>query len=237
MSGKYFDFKQFRVFHDQCAMKVGTDGVLLGALVPQLPHVANILDVGTGSGLIALMCAQKFTDAQVGAVEYDSLASAQAAGNFSLNPWANRMQVFNIDYKLFESPRKYDLIVSNPPFFVPERSFDVSSSSRKNARYAHALTHVQLLEKSVSLLAENGCLYLILPTQLANEFVAMAKGYGLTQTHEVAIHMKPNTAISRYVLGFTNTQRTALLKQTLVVYSIDGKRSEEYAALCSEFYL
>lgn len=237
MSGKYFDFKQFRVYHDQCAMKVGTDGVLLGALIPALPQIENILDVGTGSGLIALMCAQKFPEAMIEAVEFDAPAAKQAADNFSLNQWANRMQIFHIDYKQFESPRKYDLIVCNPPFFVPERSFDVSTSSRKNARYAHALTHAQLLEKSASLLSESGCLYLILPTQLAHELVALAKGYGLNQTHEVAIHMKPNTAISRYVLGFAKAINPSLVKQSLVVYTDDAKRSDAYAALCSEFYL
>ncbi len=113
MANPFFRFKQFTVYHNRCAMKVGTDGVLLGAWAGTKLPVRTILDVGTGSALIALMLAQRFPDARIHAVELDAEACTQAQENVSSSPFANRIEVYNADFQHFISNEKYDLIVSN----------------------------------------------------------------------------------------------------------------------------
>ena len=117
MSNLCFEFKQFTVWHDKCAMKVGTDGVLLGAWA-NVESAKHILDVGTGTGLIALMLAQRTVQADVTAIEIDSMAAIQARENIAHSPWKNRITLFNCDFRYFHDDLKYDLIVSNPPYFV-----------------------------------------------------------------------------------------------------------------------
>ena len=237
MASNYFDFKQFRVYHDQCAMKVGTDGVLLGALVPSFLNPSRILDIGTGSGLIALMCAQKYNQAKIAAIELDENAAKQASENFLQSRWANRLLLHHVDFNEFESEVQFDLIVSNPPFFAPDKSYRVDASSRKNARYSEVLSHEALLKKTSSLLCTNGLFFVILPANISASFIALAKVYGLNQMHQIDIMMKPNAAVTRHILGFTPCEVKDILCQSMVVYDADGNRSNAYANACLEFYL
>ena len=115
MSNAFFQFKQFTVWHQKCAMKVGTDGVLAGALAP-VEGMKHILDVGTGSGLIALMLAQRCHEANIRAIEIDDDAAAQAEENFAASPWAERLQLIHGDFNEDVSNKLFDLIVSNPPY-------------------------------------------------------------------------------------------------------------------------
>ena len=117
MSNPYFQFKQFKVCHDRCAMKVGTDGVLLGAWA-SLENAATVLDIGTGAGLIALMAAQRNPVARIAAVELDADAACQAAENVQASPWSSRVEVICADAKAYEPGMRFDAIVSNPPYFA-----------------------------------------------------------------------------------------------------------------------
>ncbi len=236
MASDYFDFKQFRVYHSQCAMKVGTDSVLLGCLIPPQENISSILDIGTGSGIIALMLAQRFPNAQVDAIEIDEAAAKQAKDNFEQSKWAERLRITKVALQAFVPHKTYQIIVSNPPFFVIEHSYEMPDSARKNARYTQHLTHAELIQKAVSMLAEEGTFYVVLPATIANEFVKTSSGFGLNQTFELAIIMKPNGPISRYILGFKLSEAKSF-SNTFTVYDSFGKRSEAYVQISSEFYL
>lgn len=128
MSKAYFEFKQFKVYHDKCAMKVGTDGLLLGTLT-DCSKAAQILDIGAGTGLIALILAQR-SDAIIDAIEIDDDASEQAKSNFDFSPWSDRLTCFHSSVFDFTTEKKYDVIVSNPPYFINS----LKSNLHKNKR-------------------------------------------------------------------------------------------------------
>lgn len=217
-------------------MKVGTDSVLLGALVPQMDSVSTILDIGAGSGILALMLAQRFSEAKIDAIEIDAAAAQQAFENFSSSKWHDRLTINHGALQDFNSNIKYDVIVSNPPYFVLEDAYQMPDSARKHARYTHTLTHTILLEKCIGLLAENGVVYVILPFSISASFIKLAKDLGLNQTFEIAIKMKPMALVSRYILGFSLIPQK-IESAEFVVYNEAGKRSETYVSATSDFYL
>lgn len=152
MSQPFFQFKQFTVWHDKCAMKVGTDGVLLGAWTP-VESSARILDIGTGTGLVALMLAQRCS-ASVIALEIDETAAQQAAENITRSPWGNRIEVVCQDFRLYSNKNnslKYDTIVSNPPYFTD--SLKCPDSQRNTARHNDNLSYEELLKGVSNLLS------------------------------------------------------------------------------------
>ena len=156
MSNNYFSFRQFTIHQDQCAMKVGTDGVLLGAWV-NVENAQRILDVGTGTGLIALMCAQR-SESVIDAVEVDRAASEQAAVNCSASPWKDRITVVHDSFQHFaeSTAYRYDLIVSNPPFF--KNSLKPKGLARSLARHDDRLSYESLLYYTVKILEPGGTL-------------------------------------------------------------------------------
>ena len=142
MSNPYFQFKQFTVWHDKCAMKVGTDGVLLGAWA-SVQNAHKILDVGTGTGLVALMLAQRsLPDADIIALEIDGAAAGQARENVTRSPWKERVEVVQTDFRDYQSSDKFDVIVSNPPYFVD--SLECPDQQRNAARHNGSLTYEEL---------------------------------------------------------------------------------------------
>ena len=145
MSNSYFQFKQFTVFHDRCAMKVGTDGVLLGAWT-RTGQGCSILDIGTGTGLIALILAQRIPDARITAVELDREAALQAAENVRNSPWAARIEVVEADIRQYATrvSHPFDIIVSNPPFF--NSSLHSPSEARTQARHTDSLSYAELFQ-------------------------------------------------------------------------------------------
>jgi len=170
MANSYFQFKQFMIHQDRCAMKVTTDGCLFGSLSPTLfdgEGVLNVLDIGTGTGLLALMFAQKKQNAIIHAVEIDKDAYEQASENVAASPWADRIKVFHADAKSFEYPRKYDVIISNPPFYENELKSD---NSKKN--FAHH-NEGMLLPELLSIIKKNlktdGTFFLLLPFKRNDE--------------------------------------------------------------------
>lgn len=231
-----FTFKQFFVGHDRCAMKVGTDGVLLGAWAP-IREAKKALDIGSGSGLIALMLAQRNEQLIIDAVELDIDAAQQAQENFSESKWADRLQIFNQDIIQFSELKKhqYDLIVSNPPYFEPAVS--CSSEQRDQARYTSTLTHETLLNCARQCLAPEGILCLVLPYEVGGGVELMAHGEGWSTVYRVNIRDKANTAFHRMLLGLTLQSAEALVS-TLVLKETDNTiYTADFQKLIRDFYL
>ena len=171
MPNPYFQFKQFTVRHDKCAMKVGTDGVLLGAWAP-VQDVKRILDVGAGSGLISLQLAQRNPEAVITSVEIDPAAAAQAQENIQSSPWSNRMEVVCCDFRKYHPEDKFDLIVSNPPYFVD--ALRCPDNQRCMARHTSELNYELLFGHSAHLLSEQGVISIIIPAEVERTVIDTA---------------------------------------------------------------
>ena len=219
-----FRFKQFAIQDDRCAMKVGTDGVLLGAWVPGGTH---ILDVGTGCGLIALMMAQRFPKAHIDASDIDVEAVEQAKEN-GANAFMSRVQ----DWQ-----GSYDLIVSNPPYF--QNSLKNPDKGRQTARHTDTLSYQELLNHSARLLTENGCLALILPAEAEAEVCEMAAQEGFVLARVTRVYSKVSKPVRRVMLLFEKSESRDIetTVDSLVLENETGGRSAAYSELCKEFYL
>ena len=246
MASACFKFKQFTVWHDRCAMKVGTDGVLLGAWCP-VDSRANssksfkgfkVLDVGTGSGLIALMLAQRLPDAQISAIDIDSGAVEQAKYNFSVSPWADRLDCQQTALQEVEGEAIYDLIISNPPYF--QDSLKNPDSQRAIARHTDTLSYEELLRDSVRLLKKEGIIALVLPIEAEQQIIALGQRYGLCPTHITHVYPKPGKAAKRLLIAFSPSPIAYSLSPiaySLTLESETAPRSEAYIELTKEFYL
>jgi len=231
-----FTFKQFFVAHDRCAMKVGTDGVLLGAWAP-VAGARRILDIGCGSGLIALMLAQR-TPQQVmlDAVELEASAANQAEENVQASPWADRITVHQQDIVSWseQSEKRYSLIVSNPPFFAPGTAS--ASAERDSARSTTTLDHPTLLRCAAQLIEEEGIFCVVLPEDAGENLIplALAEGWHLRYRYDVAAYAQrpPN----RLVLGFSPTAGETL-QERLAIRDEDKSYSADWLSLVSDFYL
>ena len=249
MSTPNFRFKQFTVWHDRCAMKVGTDGVLLGAWAPANPFTPNpltrILDIGTGSGLIALMLAQRFPEASIDAIDIDEAAVEQARENFAVSPWTDRLHAFHArlqdwqNHPLQSTNYKYDLIVSNPPYF--QNSLKNPDKGRQTARHTDTLSYAELLRHSARLLTEKGLLALVLPAEAEQEVRGLAAAELLSLTRITRVYSKESKPARRVLLEFEkSTSRDtdiSMTEDSLVLENEIGGRSAAYQELTKDFYL
>ncbi|MEH8016126.1 methyltransferase [Rheinheimera muenzenbergensis] len=230
-----FQCKKFYVAHDQCAMKVGTDGLLLGAFAPLPPAGSAILDIGAGSGLISLMLAQRSLGANlIDAVELDHAAATQAAQNVANSPWPSAVQLIRGDILTYRSDKRYRLIVSNPPFF--QQALAAKDVRRQLARHNDSLPFAALLDKAAELLTDHGVFTLILPLTGAEQLItlATATGWHLAQRCEVrSTALKPAQRLL-FSLG-RQVQDTA--HSSLIIQQADGSYTAEYKALLRDFYL
>ncbi|WP_018108600.1 tRNA1(Val) (adenine(37)-N6)-methyltransferase [Bacteroides propionicifaciens] len=233
MATPYFRFKQFTVWHDRCAMKVGTDGVLLGAIAP-IYNKSNVLDVGTGSGLIALMLAQRNSTAEITAIELDADAAQQARENFDKSPWATRLTLHNLNFKYFNHPDKFDLIVSNPPYFV--NSLLSPSIAKNAARHTEGLSFTDLLSGVARLLTDEGIACFILPIEAKDNFTAIAQSLKLNLTRCIQIQTNLGGKIRRVILEF-QFKESDLVEEDLLIEIERHKYSSAYIELTKEFYL
>lgn len=236
-AAKPFYFKQFNIHQDKCAMKVGTDGVLLGAWAT-VDDASAILDIGTGTGVIAIMLAQRSPTATIHAVEIDQDAFDQALGNMQASPWAERLHCFHTSIQDFAKQpghRTYDLIVSNPPFF----SGGTFSNSQDKASVRHTvkLPHGDLLSVVRSLLAPEGRFCLILPHIEGLRFKEMANSYGLYCTNMLEVLPKADKPVERLLLQFERKVRP-LEKSSLVIHDSSDMNtwSDGFRELTSGFY-
>ena len=232
MANSYFKFKQFTIRHDQCAMKVGTDGVLLGAVAP-VEGANQVLDIGTGTGLIALMLAQR-SDAQITAIEIDEIAAQQALDNIRNSLWASRIELLQCDFTTYRPCKKFNLIVSNPPYFV--NSLINPSKSRAQARHTDSLPFEQLLSGVAEILDQEGRFVVILPVEARSEFVSLASDNQLHLVEELCIRTRPGIEPKRVVLQFSFIY-TDLVTNELLIELERHQYSDEYIALTREFYL
>lgn len=234
MPNQYFRFKQFAIRQENSAMKVGTDGVMLGAWV-NIENAKTILDVGTGTGLIALMLAQR-SKAQIDAVEVDELSAQQAKENVSNSPWERRVNIYNQSFQQLagETFTKYDLIVSNPPYFI--KSLKSDEVARTIARHNEFLPHSDLLTGVSRLLVNNGRFAGIFPYVEGNVFVALASTYGLYCSKRVSVYGKSAGPIKRLMLEFRR-ERIPVDESTITVRGIDGEFTAEYIQLTKDYYL
>ncbi len=231
---KPFRFKQFEVYQDRCAMKVGTDGVLLGAWTQCDVEPRRILDIGSGTGLIALMMAQKFSEAQNESVEFDPEAFAQCTENFALSPWKNRLAAKRSDFKSFVSPHKFDLIISNPPFYTEDSKSP--DTSRQMARSASSLTYEHLLKGVSALLSEAGSFSVVIPFKEEGVFLSIASKLKLFPNRITRVRGQADKPIKRSLMSFGFGKKT-YLEDELVIEISRHIYTAEYIQLTQDFYL
>jgi tRNA1Val (adenine37-N6)-methyltransferase len=235
MGNNYFKFKQFIVCQDKTAFKVGTDGVLLGAIA-DFSGSETILDVGTGTGLIAIMAAQR-TDADIVAIEPDEDSFIQASENIKQSRWYDRISVINTDFRNFclSENKKFDTIITNPPFF--RNSLKNPDSVKSAARHSDSLTSGEILEGSCRLLGDEGSLQLILPYVEGNLFIAEAQEFGFYCNRIIKIKAVPSGEIKRLVLKFERIKKTLSEKFLTIETGTRHQYTEEYKKITREFYL
>ena len=249
---KPFSFKQFKIHQDRCAMKVGTDSVLLGAWT-DVKGATSILDIGTGTGVIAIMLAQKTNDIPqsdlndetcvIHAVEIDDTAVEQARENMDKSPFADRLTVFHDSIQNFSKHHvhKYDLVVSNPPFFTGGTLS--STGDKTNVRHTVKMPHGDLLHATRTLLNKNGRFCVILPLIEGLRFIEIAGTYGFYLTRRTDVRSKEDKGIERLLLQFELTNRT-FSQDGLIIqngpdvsdFSDERDYTEGYKALTKDFY-
>ena len=236
MESNTFYFKQFQVRQDRCAMKVGTDGVLLGAWA-NVEGCESALDIGTGGGVIALMLAQRAPAAQIHAVEVEQEAFLQARENAAASPWSDRVHVVHqaIQEYARSAPQRYDLLVSNPPFF----SGGVLSHNqdRNSVRHTVKLPHGELLTAVQRLIAPQGRFCVILPYIEGLRFVEMAASYHLYCVDMLQVRSKPGKPVERLLMQFEGEERETRTRDLVIHGEGSSDWTEEYKALTRDFYL
>jgi tRNA1Val (adenine37-N6)-methyltransferase len=234
MSNSFFHFKQFTIHQDRCAMKVGTDGVLLGAWV-NTGDAVNILDIGTGSGLIALMLAQR-SEAIIDALEIDESATEQAAENVCSSPWKHRIRIIQSSLQEYNSnSKKYDLIVSNPPYFT--NSLETPEPKRSMARHDRQLTLSDLIKCTKNLLLPKGRLGIILPTGAFDRFLSIAADECLFPARMMLVKASPEKPVSRVMAEFSYGKKEFQTAELIIEKNGRHNYSGEYTELTKEYYL
>ena len=243
MSSPFFRFKQFTVWHDRCAMKVGTDGVLLGAWCPlpsKKPRRVRVLDIGVGSGLIALMLAQRLHQREdlfsVLGIDIDCDAIEQSHINFQQSPWKDSLTSQACRLQDMQAEHAFDLIVSNPPYF--QDSLKNPNAQRATARHTDTLSYAELIAHSARLLQEDGILALVLPIEAEQEILTLAADHGLHPTHITYVHSKPSKPAKRLLIALSPISDSRRpMTETMYIESENTPRSDEYKELTKDFYL
>lgn len=233
MSNSYFKFKQFTIEQGGCAMKVGTDGCLLGGWF-DCSQSQRILDVGTGSGLIAIMAAQR-CNAMVTGIEIDNEAALQAKDNVKNSPWCDRVEIIKKDLLEYVPEELFDTIVSNPPYFV--NSMKCDDASRTLARHSDSLGSEEFFACADRLLAPHGKVSIVIPCDIAEEWRRSAKGYGFVASRIAYIKTTPRKAPKRVLLEFSRGNAVECIESTLVLENSPGVYSKEAQDILRDFYL
>jgi tRNA1Val (adenine37-N6)-methyltransferase len=235
MANQYFQFKQFTIYHDRCAMKVNTDSVLLGSWA-DITNASAILDVGAGTGLLAIMLAQR-SGAYIEAMEVEQSAYMQAAENIQSCPWFDRIFLHHSSFQEFAyiTNKKYDLIISNPPYFVS--SLKAIKKERTMARHCDTLTHSELLNYSASLLTSNGLLSVIMPYSEGHIFIAEAIKYGFYCSRKTYIKSTSEQSPKRILVEFSKIPVNPAEDTIIVKGGYSKKYTEKYINLTKDFYI
>ncbi|KIO43148.1 tRNA1(Val) (adenine(37)-N6)-methyltransferase [Sanguibacteroides justesenii] len=233
MGNSYFQFKQFIVRQEKCAMKVGTDGVLLGAWA-DIRDKKHILDIGTGSGLIALMAAQRNPKTKIHAIEIDPEAYSQAKENITSSPWADRIELFLGAIQQFSPENGYDAILCNPPFFI--RSTPTPSLERTLARHCTTLSHEDLFIAVQKLLLPGGSFHVILPVTEAESFIGHIKTQKWFVNKLTKVLPNPGKAPKRLLMQISDRE-TIYQEDVLIIETERHVYHESYKNLTMDFYL
>lgn len=229
-----FRFKRFSVCQQGCAMKVGTDGVLLGAWCALEASQRRVLDIGTGTGVIALMAAQRSAEARITAVDIDGECARRAAGNFAASPWGDRLEAVQADIRDFAPGHTFDHIITNPPYF--SSSLLPPDSGRRLARHCVALPFADLAAAFDRLLAPCGRVSMILPADAADAFVGICRGT-LSLSRRCDVRTTPRSAVRRSMLEFGRGYCAQPRHELLVIQTAPETFTEEYRTLTRDFYL
>lgn len=227
-----FTFKQFEVRQERCAMKVGTDGVLLGAWAC-VEHCGRVLDMGTGTGLVALMTAQR-SQAHIVAIDLDADAVSQAAENASSSPWSSRIQVVEADAREISDSLPFDAILCNPPFF--ENSLKCPDSARTMARHTDTLSFDELARSASRLLSPEGELSVVIPYDRAHDMTVSCACHGLFATRQTIVVPIEGGKPKRILMAFTR-QGAPHGITTLCIQNAERQYTPEYVSLVEDFYL
>ncbi len=235
MSNTYFQFKQFRIDQDRCAMKVTTDACIQGAWTPILPGVKRVLDIGTGTGLLALLLAQRNQQITVDAIEFDAQAAGQAADNVNASPWKDRINIVEADVRGYRAADKYDLIITNPPFF--NNSLLSEKDSKNMARHTLSLTYTELIAAVQANLSDDGYVSIMLPFTECAQWKDLASAQSLYEFERLSVSHKPNGSIKRVVGLFRKSETRSLRENVLVIKGDDNVYTPGFTDLLSPFYL
>ena len=243
MANNYFQFKQFTVQQEHCAMKVTTDACLFGAWVGEIVNrelgvvsqkvQRRILDIGTGTGLLTLMLAQKAPNAQIDAVEIDAEAAKQATNNFNASQWKERLRIHNEDINKYDPVDNYDFIITNPPFFDNDLKSD--SNKRNLAMHSKALSLEELFASIKRLLKKDGSFAILLPSHRSSYFEKIALDADFHLLEKVSVKQTPNHLSFRSMLLFGNKDETIVEKEMIIK---DGNAyTQSFTALLRDYYL
>lgn len=236
MSENRFNFKQFTVQQNSCAMKVGTDGVLIGAWVSLEQNPLSILDIGAGTGLVSLILAQRSHSEIIDAIEIDASAYEQCIDNFEDSPWNDRLFCYHAPLEEFTKQinTKYDLIISNPPFY--SNTFKSNNKQRNLARFRDALPFETLLECVSKLLSDTGRFAVIIPFKEEERFIKLASNFGLFAQKILQIKGNVKSVFIRSLIEFSFLKNDVITKQ-LIIENERHLYTKDYINLTKDFYL
>ncbi len=235
MPNSYFQFKQFTVYQNDCAMKVGTDGVLLGAWA-NVGGAKRVLDIGAGTGLLSLMVAQR-SSAQILGIEIDGLAARQATENVERSDWRDRIKIENVSLQEFvvQTKEKFDSIISNPPYF--NGSLKAECKERTMARHTDTLSYEMLLKSVSTMLTEEGRFAVVLPYSEKERFISLAATHNLFTSRIVEVYPTPKSTPKRILAEFSRGKIECEVARMVIESGGRHQYSEEYVELTREYYL
>lgn len=236
MPNTYFQFKQFTIHQDQCAMKVCTDACILGAwFADKAPAWSQVLDIGSGTGLLMLMLAQKHKG-DIKGIELDLTAFRQLQTNIGQSPWKQKLKVFPGDARSFSFPEKFDFIISNPPFF--EGDLPAASDTANLAKHSKELTLAELLTVIDSNLSPEGSFGVLLPYHRTDWFEQLAReNYGFWLREKLLVRQTPRHDYFRSVLYFSRNREGFVPTAELTIQNSEGKYTEDFVQLMKDYYL
>ena len=233
MSNNYFRFKQFTIEQDGCAMKVGTDGCLLGGWF-DCSCSRHILDIGAGSGLISIMAAQR-CNASITGIEIDKAAAEQAKANVGNCPWSNRIEIVNADILTYSAKRLFDTIVSNPPYFV--NSLKCDGEARTLARHSDSLDCNSFFRKIADLLTMDGKVSIVIPCDILSDWKDAAALCGFSASRVTFVKTTPRKMPKRVLVEFIRAYSCDTGTTTIVLEDSPGVYSKETQDILRDFYL
>lgn len=232
---KPFKFKQFTIQQDKCAMKIGTDAVLLGAWTSLENNPFSILDIGAGTGILGLMLAQRSTSEVIDAIEIDEDAYEQCVDNFEESPWGDRLFCYHASLEEFieEIEDQYDLIICNPPYYSEDYKTD--NKSRDLARFQDAMPFEHLIEGTSQLLSENGLFSVVIPFKEEDLFISLAAKYNLLPKRILHVRGNPTSELKRSLIEFSFGESN-IATEELIIETERHQYTQDYINLTKDFY-